>query len=264
MNQEPEVKPIRALAYTHKGRIIHVAIDSLDIMAPIFEISSGKIEVMITPLSKPEVGEPTKIMENKTPEAPNKVEAASSTTFLKEAISILEEPIDWHERYEHVYNLYAMERDHRFLLESQLEKALDALKLVPQMMGHEHWDNTMQHGIGCPICIRQREILEQIKSLTSPKRAQVTHDGLESSEFQKIIKAYPLDDDIESSGHPKSSSVKSLNPLQGYEYVLRGKEIFCDYTDGTGYLFAQCQYEEDAKMIFNLIWKSHKNRKIRL
>lgn len=45
----------------------------------------------------------------------------------------------------------------------KIKKMRSVLKLVPQMLGHSsHWDATMQHGAGCPMCIRQHEILDEV------------------------------------------------------------------------------------------------------
>lgn len=45
-------------------------------------------------------------------------------------------------------------------LEALCRDALD-------MVGHNHWDDTMQHGVGCPKCIQQREISGRIRAMLS-------------------------------------------------------------------------------------------------
>ena len=39
---------------------------------------------------------------------------------------------------------------------------LEACKAARGMTGHNHWDNTMQYGAGCPLCIEQKRILAVI------------------------------------------------------------------------------------------------------
>ena len=39
-----------------------------------------------------------------------------------------------------------------------IQTLLEALEgLMNSIGGHEHWDSTMQGGVGCPICIKQRK-----------------------------------------------------------------------------------------------------------
>lgn len=41
---------------------------------------------------------------------------------------------------------------------------LAACKESLQMMGHQHWDDTMQRGKGCKLCLKQFEIASRIRA----------------------------------------------------------------------------------------------------
>ena len=65
-------------------------------------------------------------------------------------------------------------------LAAEKEVMKKALKLVYDMAGHNHWDNTMQHGAGCPLCIKQREIIQKIEGMfaESERRQQPEPQGV--------------------------------------------------------------------------------------
>lgn len=41
----------------------------------------------------------------------------------------------------------------------------ELLRQYSATMGHNHWDNTMQHGAGCPMCILQREYRDKVTNV---------------------------------------------------------------------------------------------------
>ena len=41
-------------------------------------------------------------------------------------------------------------------------------EVVGEASGHGHWDHTMQHGAGCPLCIRQREFYDRVCAFLAP------------------------------------------------------------------------------------------------
>jgi len=48
--------------------------------------------------------------------------------------------------------------------EKRIAELVAACELAGEMTGHNHWDHTMQHGSGCALCIRQREVMSVIRS----------------------------------------------------------------------------------------------------
>lgn len=55
-------------------------------------------------------------------------------------------------------NVEATLREENAILQHKVSLLHDAtIVLRNGMGGHNHWDNTMQHGSGCPVCIQQRE-----------------------------------------------------------------------------------------------------------
>lgn len=46
---------------------------------------------------------------------------------------------------------------------NSIKRLHDACKAAFTMVGHGHWDDTMQHGAGCVLCQRQREACEKIR-----------------------------------------------------------------------------------------------------
>lgn len=47
-------------------------------------------------------------------------------------------------------------------MEAALKAAVEAMEKSKDTFGHEHWDETMEHGKGCPKCIKQTESLKVI------------------------------------------------------------------------------------------------------
>lgn len=46
------------------------------------------------------------------------------------------------------------------------ERLRNVLRLVLEqgrLADHSHWDNTLQYGAGCPLCIKQREVYEAVR-----------------------------------------------------------------------------------------------------
>jgi len=70
--------------------------------------------------------------------------------------------------------------DEIITLAAEKEVMKKALKLIYDMAGHNHWDATMQHGAGCPLCIKQREIIKKIEGMysESERRQQPEPQGV--------------------------------------------------------------------------------------
>lgn len=48
-----------------------------------------------------------------------------------------------------------------------LREALELVRTNGMLAVHSHWDSTMRSGVGCPICIKQREVSESIRAALS-------------------------------------------------------------------------------------------------
>lgn len=53
----------------------------------------------------------------------------------------------------------------------ELEMVLQTVKEKGHLGEHRHWDETMRHGIGCPLCIDQRVAWLEVQSALKTKEA---------------------------------------------------------------------------------------------
>jgi hypothetical protein len=57
--------------------------------------------------------------------------------------------------------VYGIDADLHMALEEKLGPLLRAGQAMRYAaLGHGHWDSTMQHGAGCPLCIERRKVNE--------------------------------------------------------------------------------------------------------
>jgi hypothetical protein len=45
---------------------------------------------------------------------------------------------------------------------ARMAEAEDLLKQALLTFRHDHWDDTMQHGRGCKICLKQQEVSKKV------------------------------------------------------------------------------------------------------
>lgn len=75
---------------------------------------------------------------------------------------------DWaRDEYGPAKHALRMEPEYKKRIEA-LEQALELYKQASYQSHTGHWDKTMQHGAGCPECIRARELREQAQQVLRP------------------------------------------------------------------------------------------------
>ncbi len=94
--------------------------------------------------------------------------------------------------------------------------------------GHNHWDDTMEHGRGCPLCIKQREARSKAHGLNSPIAGQALLDQLHALQADVVEAVKALESIAEpcDSIHPEEclccksdavniaeSTIATLRPL---------------------------------------------------
>ncbi len=84
---------------------------------------------------------------------------------------------------------YGKDADRRAAnLETKLASYEALLNAARQTFGHNHWDETLQHGAGCPTCIAQRNVSHSISEALKPaetcKQCGKPHSDCRCSSFR--------------------------------------------------------------------------------